>query len=219
MDLIEEAFLDIHQGSFSLFSIQIGKRRHPEDLAYYFKRYKDFHPVEKALLNAAQGKICDAAAGPGRIALYLQGKSHKVVCLDASLVMKLIGRERGCRHYETEDLLKEKEETPCFDTVTFFGNSLGFCRNAGDVAFVLRRLSRKLFPGGVLLLSVTDPLLFGLNRSRQLSFLQHYKGRTQKGAWFCATPALIRESLPDEMEEEALFYEKGLYGFLMRKKR
>jgi SAM-dependent methyltransferase len=218
MTLIEEAFLDIHRGLIRPFYIQIGKKKRREDLAHYFQGFKAFHPVEKALLGAARGRVFDAAAGAGRVGLALLGLGHEVVCGDVSPVMKRIATERGCPDYRIDDLLAPDRVNELFDTVVFMGNSLGFCRDETEVERVLFRLSHRIRPGGLLLMSATDPALFGLEESGFLPYIHLYRNKTEEAGWFLAHPALICGAIPDSLYQEALMSHKGMNGFFFRKR-
>lgn len=218
MTLVEEAFLDIHRGQRRPFYIQIGRKRRREDLSYYFQGFSSFHPVEKALLGAASGRIYDAAAGAGRVGLALLEKGHDVVCGDASPVMKMIATQRGCPDYRIDDLLGPETVNELFDTVVFMGNSIGFCREKRDVERVLLRLSQRIRHGGLLLMSATDPALFGLEKSGFLPYTHRYKKRDEAAGWFLAGPALICGAVPETLFEEALMSHKGMNGFLFRKR-
>lgn len=218
MTLVEEAFLDIHRGLIRPFYIQIGRKRRREDLTHYFQGFPSFHPVEKALLGAARGRVYDAAAGPGRVGLALLGEGHEVVWGDVSPVMKMIATQRGCPDYRTDDLLGPETVNELFETVVFMGNSIGFCREEREVGRVLSRLSRRIRPGGLLLMSATDPSLFGLEKSGFLPYTHLYKKKREDAGWFLAAPGLICESLPDSLCEESRMSHKGMNGFLFRKR-
>lgn len=218
MTLVEEAFLDIHRGRIHPFYIQIGRKRRKEDLTYYFQGFPSFHPVEKALLGAAEGRVYDAAAGAGRMGLTLQERRIEAVCGDASSVMRRIGLERGCSDYRIEDLLAPTLPEYFFDTVVFMGNSIGFCRNKDEIAGVVKTLSDRLVPGGLLLMSATDPSVFGLEKSAFLPFVQIYKKREEKGGWFLADISLIREASSGLFTIEAMMSHEGMNGFFFRKR-
>lgn len=218
MNLVEEAFLDIHRGQPRPFYIEIGAKRRKEDLSHYFKNFPFFHPVEKALLGAVQGRVFDAAAGAGRMGLYLLGQGHETVCGDVSPVMKRIAEERGCPDYRIDDLLGTETPGELFDSVVFMGNSIGFCRDKEEIAQVLRRLSERIRPGGLLLMSTTDPSLFDLEKSAFLPYFQLYKKKREASGWFLAGPALVSESAPDSLIGEALMSHNGMNGFIFRKR-
>ena len=218
MDLIEKAYLDIHNGDPSELLLVMEDGEYPEDLLYYFGGHDTFHPMEKALLLHASGKILDAGAGPGRIALYLESCGFRVSCADSSPVMRDIGMARGCLSYSLMDLLGRVEPSEAFDTVTLMGNTTGICRDDDDLKTLMDNLAAFVKPGGRILLTFTDPEVFGAGADTLLKYRVKYRGEEEDGTCFLVSPGTLADALNTSCSVEYADLRDGLYGMVIRKR-
>ncbi len=114
-----------------------------EDAWWYFTRYPDFLTIEKKALRYARGRVLDVGCGAGRHALYLEGKGHRVTCIDASPRVAAIASQRGLADVRVASACGRLPFTSGeFDTVLLFGNNLGLCGSRRGVAKMLRELAR-----------------------------------------------------------------------------
>ena len=218
MALIEKAYLDIHNGKPAPLILNIEGEDYPEDLSFYFKGVEDFHPLERLFIDRCRGKVLDAGDGPGRMALELQSRGLKAVCMDNSPVMKKIAEESGFMGtYMTGSLLDEKGIPGSYDTVVLLGNTTGICRSVSDLELLIANLAGALNQGGSMMITFTDPAEFDRDDDTLLEFEALYKNEREKGSWFLAGPDSVETVISRYGVLEFADLREGLYGFSARK--
>lgn len=123
----------------------------------YFSEYKDWPPHEKRAMKYAGGKILDIGCGPGRHALYLQGKGCDVLGVDVSRLALKVCRLRGL---EKTRLISINDITPSlgiFDTILLMGHNFGLFENPRKAARLLKRFHNMTSEKGRIIASSLDP--------------------------------------------------------------
>ncbi len=108
----------------------------------YFSTANQWPRMEREAMKAVRGRVLDLGCGPGRHALYLQSKGHRVVGLDASPTQVALARIRGVGEVYLGNVRRIPKSLGTFDTVLMMGNNLGL---AGDVPR-MRQFLRDLKP-------------------------------------------------------------------------
>ena len=88
-------------------------------------------------MKEVHGRVLDVGCGPGRHALYLQRKRHRVVGIDASPTQVALARIRGVEEVYQASVQRLPRGLGTFDTIILMGNNLGL---AGDVPRMRRFL-------------------------------------------------------------------------------
>ena len=63
----------------------------------YFQAFENWPQHEQEAIHLARGPVLDIGCGAGRVALYLQGKGHRVVAIDNSPMAVKVTRLRGVK--------------------------------------------------------------------------------------------------------------------------
>jgi len=121
----------------------------------FFRTYDDFSIMDERGCMEAQGRILDAGAGAGAIALFLQDEMGKeVTAIDISPhaveIMKKLGVE-DAREGNIFDLNGE-----LFDTILLMMNGIGFVGNLEGLYRFLDHAKSILAPGGQILFDSSD---------------------------------------------------------------
>lgn len=161
----------------------------------YFSTFNQWPRMEREAMKEVRGRVLDLGCGPGRHALYLQGKKHAVVGLDASPTQVALARIRGVQEVYLGNVHRIPKGLGTFDTVLLLGNNLGL---VGDVprmreffrrlAPAMRRRGRLIGHGRIPGTWSPDHLPYvrrNITRGRpagQLTLRVRYKGRA--GDWF-----------------------------------
>ena len=161
----------------------------------YFSTANQWPRMEREAMKCVRGRVLDLGCGPGRHALYLQGKGHAVVGLDASPTQVALARIRGVEEVYLGDLRRIPDGLGRFDTVLLLGNNLGLAGDVPRMRRFLRDLRPQLRRGGRLIGHSRMPgtwsqdhlpyVLRNLARGRPpglLTLRVRYKGRV--GDWF-----------------------------------
>lgn len=186
MTLLEHAYNDYAQGLQEPLYITSVHGTIEEDLSYYFSSYRDFFTIEKRLLRYVRGTIIDCGAGPGRITLYLQKKHTRVSALDSSEVMKNIALARGVHEYILADAFALPGSLTA-DTILLLGNTIGICRSNDDIVRLFSSCTHILSRNGRLLLTATEPEVFGMQTSTCIAGTLTYRGNSESFSWFLAS--------------------------------
>ncbi len=99
------------------------------------------------------GKVLDIGSGPGRDALLLQNLGCKIVCLDASIKMVEMCREKSLEAVEG-DFMKIPFAEKSFDAVWAYTSLLHIPKK--DIGRAFGELTRVLKPGGFLGLGLIE---------------------------------------------------------------
>ena len=170
MDIFGDAIRDYHEGKRPKILIQ---RDDGHDDMFspktYFRSYKDFDLIEKRALRHVKGRVLDVGCGPGRVALYLQRKGHKVTGIDCSDVTAQVARERGVKDCRVMDVRRLQFKPGSFDTIVMFGNNFGICGTKGETKKMLRDFHKITSKNGRIIAHTMAP---GADRDVHRSYLQ-----------------------------------------------
>ncbi|MEM5565384.1 class I SAM-dependent methyltransferase [Psychroserpens sp. AS72] len=122
-------------------------------LPYLFRSYSEMPKLEQKALQLAKGTVLDVGCGSGSHSLYLQEKGFKVKAIDISEGAVKVAKQRGVKHVEQKDILKETET---FDTILLLMNGTGIFQEVSLVSAYLNHLKSLLNPGGQILIDSSD---------------------------------------------------------------
>src|SRR5437867_1862564 len=102
--------------------------------------------IEREAMREVRGRVLDVGCGPGRHAVYLQRKGHRVVGVDASPTQVALARVRGLQEVYQASVQRLPRGLAMFDTVILMGNNLVLAgdrpRPAPGIALPARALQR-----------------------------------------------------------------------------
>lgn len=145
----------------------------------YFAFYKNWHPLEKAGIKLAHGRVLDVGCGAGRVALHLQGKGQKVIGIDNSPGAIKICRSRGVRDARLMDFGSIDATLGRIDTVVLFGNNFGLFSNFRRARRLLARLDRICSANATIIASIIDP--YATSNPDHLSYHRRNRERNRMG--------------------------------------
>ena len=128
-----------------------------ESIAWYFGDVRRWHSSERRALRHVRGRVLDAGAGAGRVALELQKRGHEVLAIDISPLAIEVCRMRGVRDARVLPLTEIDSSLGSFDTVAMFGNNFGLVANPRRARWLLRRLRTITAPDARLIAVSYDP--------------------------------------------------------------
>ncbi len=170
MDIFGDAVRDYHEGKRPEVIIHRDDGYvDPFSPKTYFRSYRDFDLREKRALRQVKGRVLDVGCGPGRVALYLQRKGHKVTGIDCSEVTVQVAKERGVKDCRVMDASRLQFEPGAFDTIVMFGNNFGICGTKKRTKKMLRDLHRITSKKGKIIAHTMAP---GADRKVHRSYLQ-----------------------------------------------
>src|SRR5881397_2797454 len=174
-DLYAQEMLDHWLGKKVVFEFERDDGYRSRSLVEaYFTPPAKWSKIEREAMREVRGRVLDVGCGPGRHAVYLQRKGHRVVGVDASPTQVALARVRGLQEVYQASVQRLPRGLGMFDTVILMGNNLGL---AGD----LPRMRRFLRDAR----EITKRRGRNIGRGRPpglLSLRGHYKGRV--GDWF-----------------------------------
>jgi len=95
-DLYAQAMLDHWLGKKVVFEFERDDGYRSRSLVEaYFTPPAKWSKIERAAMKEVRGRVLDVGCGPGRHAVYLQRKGHRVVGIDASPTQVALARVRG----------------------------------------------------------------------------------------------------------------------------
>src|SRR2546422_9387612 len=130
-DLYAQAMLDHWLGKKVVFEFERDDGYRSRSLVE-----ADFTPpakwskIERAARKEVRGRVLGVGCGPGRPAVYLQRKRHRVVGIDGSPTQVALARDRGLREVYQASAQRLARGRGVFDTWVLMGNNLG---RAGDL--------------------------------------------------------------------------------------
>ena len=137
-DLYAQAMLDHWRGKKVVFEFERDDGYRSRSLVEaYFTPPAKWSKVERAAMKEVRGRVLDIGCGPGRHAVYLQRKGHRVVGIDASPTQVALARVRGVQEVYQASVQRLPRGLGTFDTLILMGNNLGL---AGDLPRMRRFL-------------------------------------------------------------------------------
>jgi SAM-dependent methyltransferase len=134
------------------------------DAARYFAPSGAWAPTARLACDEAVGRTLDIGAGPGRLALELQGRGQDVVALDVSPGAAAVSRRRGVVNTFNGTVFDLARTNPApFDSFAMLGNNLGLLGGADQAPEFLAALASMARPGARIVgetlnpYSTTDP--------------------------------------------------------------
>jgi SAM-dependent methyltransferase len=107
-------------------------------------------------MSLVRGDVLDVGCGPGRAALHLQARGHRVTAIDHSPLTVLVAGERGVRDCRVLSLDEVGPGLGPFQTVVMLGNGFGLLRSRHAAPRLLRRLAAVTTPDARVLASSLD---------------------------------------------------------------
>jgi SAM-dependent methyltransferase len=123
----------------------------------YLAEYRHWHPIERAAMRYARGRVLDVGCGAGRHALYLQEKGLDVLGIDSSPLAIEVCRQRGLRCAEVRSISQVSTRLGTFDTVLMMGNNFGLFGSFMRARKLLARLGKATSKRGRIVASSMDP--------------------------------------------------------------
>jgi SAM-dependent methyltransferase len=129
-------------------------------MAGYLGEYKDWSEHERQAISLARGRVLDVGCGPGRVALYLQGRGLKVVGIDNSPQAVAASRRRGLKDARVVPIARaSRAALGVFDTIVMYGNNFGLFGSFEGARRLLRRFHGLTSLAGRILAETQDPHL------------------------------------------------------------
>ncbi len=161
----------------------------PEEMPFevFFRNAEELSPLEEYAVSLCSGRILDAGAGVGSIALILQERGLDVVGLELSSALANIMKQRGLRQVVNEDIFNYKGSG--FDTILFLMNGIGLVGKLNRLPRFLEFMKHMLRPEGQLLFdsSNINYLYHDLPKPKDGYYgeIQYqYEYKSEKGDWF-----------------------------------
>jgi 2-polyprenyl-3-methyl-5-hydroxy-6-metoxy-1,4-benzoquinol methylase len=153
----------------------------------FFRKPKDFQPMESYALSLCRGHVLDIGAGAGAHALYLQSKHFKVTALEISSTAVEIMKKRGLKSVVQADIFSFDEAK--YDTLLLMMNGIGIAGSIEGLNKLLVKLKALLNPGGTIIFDSSD--ISYLYQDHPLPIAKYfgeisyrYVYKSQKGPWF-----------------------------------
>ena len=125
----------------------------------YFREYREWSPLEKRAIRAANGRVLDVGCGAGRHALYLQQRGLDVTGIDASAGAVAVCQARGLARVLLRPLGDVGKFAPsAFDTVLMLGNNFGLLGSFRRARRLLREIHRITSGNARIIASTRNPV-------------------------------------------------------------
>jgi SAM-dependent methyltransferase len=132
------------------------QKRYNEQLEYnlgiYFRKWDDFFPLEKKLIDLSYGKILDIGSCTGYYFPYLMDKGN-ALGIEVSSKINNIARKNGIYNNIVGDFFKYKFIDK-FDTITLMGNDVAISGTLYRLKRMLKKFSQILNEKGQILLVI-----------------------------------------------------------------
>jgi SAM-dependent methyltransferase len=128
--------------------------------AGYLREYKDWGEHERQAISLARGRVLDVGCGPGRVALYLQGKGLQAVGIDNSPQAIAACRRRGVKDARVVPIAQaSRAALGEFDTIVMYGNNFGLFGSFDSARRLLRRFHGMTSLAGRIIAETQNPHL------------------------------------------------------------
>src|SRR5437870_4473123 len=123
-DLYAQAMLDHWLGKKVVFEFERDDGYRSRSLvAAYRTPPAKWSKIERAAMKEVRGRVLDVGCGPGRHAVYLQRKGHRVVGIDASPTQVALARIRGVEEVYQASVQRLPRGLGTFDTIIPWGTT------------------------------------------------------------------------------------------------
>ncbi len=167
-DLYAQAMLDHWLGKKVVFEFERDDGYRSRSLVEaYFTPPAKWSKIEREAMREVRGRVLDVGCGPGRHAVYLQRKGHRVVGIDASPTQVALARVRGLQEVYQGSVQRR------------------FFRDAREITKRRSRIIGSTRIPGTWIPEHLSYVKWNIARGRPpglLSLRGHYKGRV--GDWF-----------------------------------
>src|SRR5215469_14142370 len=89
----------------------------------YFQAFENWPQHEQEAIHLARGPVLDIGCGAGRVALYLQGKTHRVLAIDNSPLAVRVTKLRGVKSARVLSIEAIHVLTQKFGSIVLYGNN------------------------------------------------------------------------------------------------
>ncbi len=107
--------------------------------AAYFAKFRDWPAHQRQAMRFVRGRVLDIGCGAGRVALYLQSRSHDVLSVDLSPLAIKVCRLRGVKNTKVLSITQLTRRLGEFDTLIMFGTNFGLFANPRRARWLLKR--------------------------------------------------------------------------------
>lgn len=157
-DAFGHAFLDQHNGIESYHVIERDDGYVDViDSSQYFAEYRKWPALERRAMRYVGKRVLDVGCGPGRHALYLQGKGRDVTGIDISPLAVKVAKARGLKKARIMRLSSLEFPPGAFDTVLMLGNNFGLVGGPGPAKRILKRMHRITTQSARIIAGAMDP--------------------------------------------------------------
>jgi SAM-dependent methyltransferase len=140
----------------------------------------DLWPIhEREAIRRARGAILDIGCGAGRVALYLQGKGHRVLAIDNSPLAVKVTKLRGVKAARILSISDIHALKGPFDTIVLYGNNFGLFGGMAKARRLLAAMHKITTPDAAILSAVTDP--YSTRDPVHLAYHQRNRDRGRMG--------------------------------------
>jgi SAM-dependent methyltransferase len=137
----------------------------------YFEPFRRWLPAERKAMRHVRGRVLDVGVGAGRVALYLQERSHEVVGIDNSPLAVEVARRRGVKDARVLAFRDIGPKLGVFDTVVMMCNNFGLFGSALGARRLLRRLARITSDDARIVAGSRDP--YGTDNPDHLAYQEN----------------------------------------------
>jgi SAM-dependent methyltransferase len=123
----------------------------------YFLAFENWPQHEQEAIHLARGPVLDIGCGAGRVALYLQGKRHRVQAIDNSPMAVKVSKLRGvksARVLSIDDIRVLKQK---FGSIVLYGNNFGLLGGMKKARRLLGVMHRITTPDALIIAAASDP--------------------------------------------------------------
>jgi SAM-dependent methyltransferase len=144
----------------------------------YFAKFRQWPKRQRDAIRGIRAvQALDIGCGPGRVALYLQGRGIRTTAIDNSAMAIQIAKSLGVKDARVLSIDQLRTLGPLsFDLIVMYGNNFGLLRNPKSARRILRRLYELSNDNAVLLAESLDPY-----QTSEPAHLQYHRQNKKRG--------------------------------------
>jgi SAM-dependent methyltransferase len=123
----------------------------------YFMDYENWPAHEREAIQRARGPVLDIGCGAGRVALYLQGRGHRVLAIDNSPLAVRVAKARGVRTTRVSSIDQIPSLRGTFRTIVLYGNNFGLFGGLKKARRLLAAMRGITAPDALIIASTANP--------------------------------------------------------------